>query len=144
LQHFKAQEESHRVVKNMAKSIKIIMGQLAKLKDIQNSDQLHIAINKFHKMIEEVVEFIEEWLKSWQGAYSVVWNGLTTHSLITAQHVLVVTNKEKAIELQDKLDAFARNFDRDLLIEIRTEQGLIFVSGIQCPTYLDSDFSHHC
>jgi len=49
-----------------------------------------------------------------------------TELLVAAKHVLVAPHKDKAIELRKKLDVFAGNFDRDLLIEIRAEQGLIF------------------
>jgi len=45
---------------------------------------------------------------------------------VAAKHILVVPHKEKAIEL---LDGFAGNFDWDLL-EIRAEQGLVFVSDV--------------
>ena len=49
---------------------------------------------------------------------------------MTAKHILVVPHKDQAIELRKKLDSFARNFDRDLLIEILAQQGLIFISDI--------------
>ena len=62
---------------------------------------------------------------------------------MAAKHVLVVPHKDRAIELRKKLDTFARNFDRDLLIEIRAEQGLIFVPDIQCPSRLIRGISHH-
>jgi len=76
-------------------------------------------------MMKEVMEFIEKWSESWSGAYSVLWNGLVTESLVAAKHILVVPHKDEAIGLLKKLDAFARNFDRDLLIEVRAEQGMI-------------------
>ena len=57
-----------------------------------------------------------------------------TELLITAKHILVVPHKDKAIELQKKLDTFTGNFGQDLLIEIRAEQGLVFVHDIHCPT----------
>jgi len=63
--------------------------------------------------------------------------------LVAAKHVLVVPHKDKAIELRRKLDTFAGNFDRDLLIEIRAEQGLILVPDIQCPGRLIRGISHH-
>jgi len=53
--------------------------------------------------------------------------------LFIAKHILVVPQKDKAVGLQKKLDAFVQNFDRHLLIEIRTEQGLVFVPDIFCP-----------
>jgi len=63
--------------------------------------------------------------------------------LVAAKHVLVVPHKDKANELRKKLDAFTGNFDRDLLIEIRAGQGLIFVPDIQCPGRLIRGISHH-
>jgi len=59
-----------------------------------------------------------------------------TESLVAAKHVLVAPHKDKAIELRKKVDAFAGNFGRDLLLEIRAEQGLIFVSDIRGPNCL--------
>jgi len=59
---------------------------------------------------------------------------LTTELLVAAKHILVVPHKEKAIQLQKKLDTFAGNFDRDLLIEILAQQGLVFVPDIYHPT----------
>jgi len=41
---------------------------------------------------------------------------------------------EKAIALKDKLDAFKDEFDRNLAIDMRIEQGLVFVPDIHCPT----------
>ena len=47
--------------------------------------------------------------------------------MIPVNYILVAAQKDKAIELRDKLDDFAKIFDRDLLIEIRVEQGLVSV-----------------
>jgi len=56
--------------------------------------------------------------------------------LVAAKHILFVPHKDKAIELRKKLDTFAENFDRDVLIEIRAEQGLVFLPDINGPTWL--------
>jgi len=45
----------------------------------------------------------------------------------------VKSQKEKATELKDKIDAFKDKFDRHL-IEIREEQGVDFVPDIHRPT----------
>ena len=58
------------------------------------------------------------------------------------KHILVVAQKDEASGLQKKLDAFAQNFDRDLLIEIQAEQGLILVSDLQCLNHLIHGISH--
>ena len=117
-------------MQDLAEGMSILAGQLDRLKEVPKSDQLRLTISEFPGMMEEVVDFIEKWLESWLGAYSVARAGVTTESLVAAKHILVVPHKDKAVELRKKLDAFARNFDRDLLIEIRTEQGLIFVTDI--------------
>ena len=129
-------------MKNLAESIRILASQLDRLEEVPKSKELCATISKFPRMMKEVVDFIEKWLESWSGAYSVVWEGLTTQSIIAAKHILVVPHKDKAIELRKKLDVFAGNFDRDLLIEIRAEQGLIFVSDIQCVNHLIRGISH--
>jgi len=57
-----------------------------------------------------------------------------TESLVAAKHILAVPHKDKVTELQKKLETFAGNFDRDLLIEIRAEQGLAFMPDVHRPT----------
>ena len=47
--------------------------------------------------------------------------------MVPDKYILVAAQKDKAIELRGKLDAFMENFNRDLLIEIRVEQGLASV-----------------
>ena len=42
--------------------------------------------------------------------------------MVAAKHILAVPHKDQAIELRKKLDTFARNFDRNLLIEIHIVQ----------------------
>ena len=123
-------------MKKMAESIGILASQMNRLKKIPKSKELRLTIREFPRMMEEVVDFIENWLKSWLGAYLVAWDGLTTESLVAAKYVFVAPHKDKAIELRKKLDAFAGNFGRDLLLEIRAEQGLIFVPDIHGPNRL--------
>jgi len=78
-------------------------------------------------MMKEVVEFVEKWLESWSGAYSVLWDGLTTELLVAAKHILVAPHKDEAIELRKKVDEFRERFKTDLMIEVRTGQGLVSV-----------------
>jgi len=125
LQHFKAQNESHKAMQDLAEGMDILAGQLDRLREVPKTEKLRNTINEFPGMMKEVMEFIEKWLESWSGAYSVLWNGLVTESLVAAKHILVVPHKDEAIGLLKKLDAFAGNFDRDLLIEVRAEQGMI-------------------
>jgi len=130
-------------MQDLAEGMSILAGQLDRLKETPKSDELCITINEFPAMMEEVVDFIEKWLESWSGVYSASCAGVMAELLVTAKHVLVVPHKDKAIELRKKLDTFAGNFDRDLLIEIRAEQGLIFVPDIQCPDRLIHGISNH-
>jgi len=130
-------------MKNLAEGIRILASQLGRLEEVPKSKELCATISKFPRMMKEVVDFVEKWLESWSGAYSVVWEGSTTQSIIAAKHILVVPHKDKALELRRKLGVFAGNFDRDLLIEIRAEQGLIFVPNFHCPNFLIGDISHH-
>jgi len=53
--------------------------------------------------------------------------------LAPVKYIFVDSQKEKAIELKDKLDAFKDKFDRNLVIDIRVEQGLVFVPDIHHP-----------
>jgi len=125
LQHFKAQRESYEAMQDLAEGMCILARQLDNFRGVQKSEELRNTINEFPGMMEEVVEFFEKWLESWSGAYSVLWNGLVTESLVAAKYILVVPHKEKTIGLLKRLDAFAGNFDRDILLEIRAEQGMI-------------------
>jgi len=127
LQHFKAQEESYREMKNLAESIIVLAGQLDRLKEVRKSEELDSTINDFPGTMKEVVDFIENWLENWLGAYSVVWDGLTTESLVAANHILVVPHKDEAIELRKKVDGFRERFMVDLTVEVRIRQGVVCV-----------------
>jgi len=52
----------------------------------------------------------------------------------SVKYIFVKSQKEKATELKDKIDAFKDKFDRHLVIEILAKQGLVFVSHIHHPT----------
>ena len=112
-------------MQDLVEGMRILAGQLYKLRELPKTEKLRNTISEFPGMMEEVVEFIDKWLESWSGAYSVLWNGLVTESLVAAKYILVVPHKEKTIGLLKRLDAFAGNFDRDILLEIRAEQGMI-------------------
>jgi len=58
-------------MKRMAESIGILTSQMHRLKEVPKSDELSLTIRGFPRMVEDVVDFIEQWLKSWSGAYSV-------------------------------------------------------------------------
>jgi len=57
-------------MQGLAKSMSTLAGQLNRLKDIPKSDELRLTITEFSGMMEEVVDFIEQWLTSWSGEYS--------------------------------------------------------------------------
>ena len=106
-------------MQDLGKGMGMLAGQLDELKVIPKPNKLRTTIDEFCRMMREVVDFVEKWVESWSGVSSIVWDILTTESLVTAKHILVVPHKDKAIELRKKLDVFAGNFDRDLLIEIQ-------------------------
>ena len=81
-------------------------------------------------MMEEVADFIDKCLESRSGVYSTAWDGVTAQSFIAAKYILVAPHNYQAIGLWKKLDTFAQNFDWDLFIVIRAEQGLIFMPDI--------------
>lgn len=54
----------------------------------------------------------------------LMWDEFVSNSLLLVKYILVAARRSKAIELREKLDVFAKTFDRALLIEIRLEQGL--------------------
>ena len=54
----------------MAESIGILASQMGRLKEISKSEELSLIICGFPRMVEEVVDFIEQWLEGWSGAYS--------------------------------------------------------------------------
>jgi len=128
LQHFKAQEESYREMKNLAESIRNLPSQLDRLKQVPKSKELCSTINEFPGIMKEVVEFIDKWLESWSGAYSVMWNGLTIESLAVAKYILVIPHKDETIELRKKVDGFREKFTVELVVEMRVGQGLVSVT----------------
>jgi len=114
-------------MKNLAEGIRILASQMDRLKEIRKSNELCVTISKFPGIMKQVVDFIEKWLESWSGAYSVMWEGLTTESLAAAKHILVLPHKDKAIELRRNLDEFRERFVVDLMVEVRIGQGLVSV-----------------
>ena len=88
-------------MQDLAEGMRILAGQLDRLKEVPTSDELRVTIGEFPRMMEEVVNFIEQWLKSWSGAYLAAWNELTTKSLVAAKHILVLPHKDQAIELRE-------------------------------------------
>ena len=49
------------------------------------------------------------------------------NSLVSVKYILIAAQKDKAIEMRDKLDSFRDRFMVDLMIEMRVKQGLLFV-----------------
>jgi len=63
-QYFETQEESYEAMKDFAKSMITLAGQLDRLKQVSKSDQLDTTISEFLGMMGEVVDFIQEWLEN--------------------------------------------------------------------------------
>jgi len=59
-------------MQDLAESMSTLAGQLDRLRNIPKSDELCRTITEFNGMMEEVVNFIGQWLKSWLGECSVV------------------------------------------------------------------------
>jgi len=68
-QHFEAQGQSHEAMKNLANSMDILARQLNRLKQVPKPNELGATIIEFPGMVEEVVNFIERWLKNWMRTY---------------------------------------------------------------------------
>jgi len=56
-------------MKSLTESIKILAGQLDRLKEVPSSDKLRQTLNEFPGMVGEVVDFIQEWLEKWTRTY---------------------------------------------------------------------------
>ena len=88
--------------------------------------------------MKEVVDFIGNWLENWLGAYSVVWDGSTTESLIAANRILVVPHKDEAIELRKKMNGFRERSKFDGRGPNRTRCG--FCAYLHCVNHLIPDW----
>jgi len=123
-------------MQDLGKGMGMLASQLDELKVIPKLNKLRTTISEFPIMMREVVDFIEKWLESWSGVYSIVWDILTTESLVTAKHILVLPHKDKAIELRRNMDEFWKRF----MVEARI--GLVF-AYIYYSTCLNCDFSRY-
>jgi len=56
-------------MKKMAENIRFIASQMERFKEVPKSNELCATISELPRMIEEVVDLIEQWLKSWSGMY---------------------------------------------------------------------------
>ena len=56
-------------MKSLANSIRVLSGQLSGLKEVPISDEMRHTIREFPVIMEEVVDFIRRWLKSWMCMY---------------------------------------------------------------------------
>jgi len=52
-------------MRSLVESIQILAGQLNRFTKVPSSDELRQTINEFPGMIEEVMDFIQEWLEHW-------------------------------------------------------------------------------
>ena len=74
-----------------------LAGQLDRLKEIPKSEELCRTISDSPRMMDEVLVFIQEWLRSWTCTYAFVLNGFMTESLALAKHILVQAQKDKQL-----------------------------------------------
>jgi len=65
------------------------------------------------------------------------------HRTTSVKYILVAAEKEKANELWVKLGSFGEKLVRDLTIDMRVEQDLVFVPGFDCPACLIYNISRH-
>jgi len=56
-------------MKSLTESIKILAGQLDRLKKVPSSGELRQTLNEFPGMVGEVMNFIQEWLENWTRTY---------------------------------------------------------------------------
>ena len=123
-------------MRDLAEGMSILAGQLNRLKDILESDELGRTISEFPGMMEEVADFIAQWLESWLGEYLAGWDRFMTELLVAAKHILFVPHEDQAIKLRKKLDTYAGIFDPNVSKEIREERGLVFMADIHRSTWL--------
>ena len=68
----RTQEETHMAMKTLANSIQVLAGQLNRLNEVPASDQLRSTMSEFPEILQEVVDFIWRWLKSWMCMYQSI------------------------------------------------------------------------
>jgi len=125
LQHLKVQQESHDIIKRLTEGMSGLAGQLDRFKEIPKSEELCRTISDSPRMMDEVLVFIQEWLKSWTCTYAFVLDGFMTESLALAKHIPYSGSKGQSNWLTGQTTCFYRKrFDRDLLIEIRLVQAI--------------------
>jgi len=56
-------------MKSLVESMTILANQLNRVKKAPNSEELCHTIHEFPRIMEEVMDFIQEWLKNWTRVY---------------------------------------------------------------------------
>ena len=112
-------------MKYLANIMSSLAGQRNWLKKFVKSDELGAFISNFDRIMREVVDFIQKWLKNWSCMCQLLWDESLTESVILVKSIFIATQMDKAIELQGKIDDFAERFITDILLHIRVEQGLV-------------------
>jgi len=69
-------------MQSLAGSMTHLADQIDKLKDVPNSKEMYCTISEFPGMMEEVVDFIHNWLESWLGAYASAGDVILTDPLV--------------------------------------------------------------
>jgi len=73
----------------------------------------------------------------------LMWDRFITDSSVLGHYIFVAAEKNKAVELQNKIDNFKDRLMRELMIDMRFKQGLVFVSETDCPTFLIRGIRFH-
>ena len=72
----------------------ILAGQLNRLEQVPKSNELGTTINEFPGMMEEVVDFIQKWLKNWMRTYEFIWDGFFAEYVVPVKYILVAAQRQ--------------------------------------------------
>ena len=50
----------------------LLTGQLNRIKKVPNLEELYHTINQFPRIMEAVMDFIQEWLENWTRTYEFI------------------------------------------------------------------------
>jgi len=65
-------------MQSLAESMRVLVGQLNRLKGIPISDELSRTMREFPVLTEEVMNFIQKWLESCMCTYRFIWDVFMT------------------------------------------------------------------
>jgi len=59
-------------MERLAESMTLLTGQLNRIKKVPNLEELYHTINQFPRIMEAVMDFIQEWLENWTRTYEFI------------------------------------------------------------------------